>query len=289
MPFAARFALAVCLIGAGLFGRSAAAQTPSIGADFKNGLVFVDVRVNGASGLFLLDTGAAASVFDPRFASAAGVQLGRTRRIEGRGGEVMALQGQTVDLALPGGPRARISPVVTDLSEASSAMGVPLAGILGEDFLQGFVLTLDYRDQTLAMARDAAPPADATPIRFGATPYVAAEVRLGGHAAAGDFEIDTGSNTAVEFWAPFARSALGDARGTRDIGLGVAGESTIERGRIDALDVAGRQIIAPQVNFADETPPGADAGPRYAGVIGGPAWNGLVLTLDLPHRRMWLR
>ncbi|HZC18061.1 MAG TPA: aspartyl protease family protein [Caulobacteraceae bacterium] len=292
MPLAAaRIALAMCLIAGGLFGltTTAAAQAPSITSTFRNGLVFVEVQVNGASGLFLLDTGAAASVFDPRFAGAAGVRLGRIRQVEGRGGEVMALQGQAVDLALPGGPRARVSPVVTDLSAASSAMGVPLAGILGEDFLQGFVLTLDYRDQTVALARDARAPADATPIRLGATPYVTAEVLLGDHMAAGDFEIDTGSNTAVEFWAPFARSALGEVRATRDIGLGVAGESIIERGRIDALDVAGRRITAPQVNFADETPPAADAGPRYAGVIGGPAWNGLVLTLDLPHRRMWLR
>jgi hypothetical protein len=168
-------------------------------------------------------------------------------------------------------------------------MGVPLAGILGEDFLQGFVLTLDYRDQTIALARDAQAPTDAMPIHFGHAPYVTAQVLLNGRVAGGDFEIDTGSNTAIEFWRPFARSALGDARGTRDVGLGVAGESTIERGHVDALDVAGHRIVGPEVNFADETPPGADAGPAYAGVLGGPAWAGLVLTLDLPHQRMWLR
>ncbi|HEY3887832.1 MAG TPA: retropepsin-like aspartic protease [Caulobacteraceae bacterium] len=279
----------IALVGLLGFTSAAAAQGAPTGAHFKNGLIFVDVRVNGASGVFLLDTGAAASVFDPRFAEAAGVRLGRARQIEGRGGDVAARQGQAVQLALSGGPRARIEPVVTDLSEASSAMGVPLAGILGEDFLQGFVLTLNYRDHSVTVTDGVADPADATPIRFGHTPYVAARVRLGGYTAGGDFEIDTGSNTAIEFWAPFALSALGDARGTRDIGLGVAGESTIERGHVDSLDVAGRRIAGPQVNFADETPPAADAGPAYAGVIGGPAWNGLVLTLDLPHRRMWLR
>ena len=64
-----------------------------------------------------------------------------------------------------------------------------------------------------------------------------------------------------------------------------------ERPAVLALagDVAGRRIVNPEVNFADETAPAAEAGASYAGVIGGPAWNGLVLTLDLPHRRMWLR
>ncbi len=279
----------IVLAGLFAFASAAGAQGVPTGAQFKNGLIFVDVQVNGASGVFLLDTGAAASVFDPRFAETAGVRLGRSRQIEGRGGEVEARQGQAVQLALTGGPRARIAPVVTDLSEASSAMGVPLAGILGEDFLQGFVLTLNYRDQSVTVAGDTADPDDATPIRFGHTPYVTARVLLGGRNVPGDFEIDTGSNTAIEFWGPFTQSALGDARGRRDIGLGVAGESTIERGEVDALDVAGRRILSPQVNFADETPPAADAGPAYAGVIGGPAWSGLVLTLDLPRRRMWLR
>jgi hypothetical protein len=286
MPVRALIVVFTCLLGWPTLGL---AQDAPVGSQFKNGLIFVDVRVNGASGLFLLDTGAAASVFDPRFAEAAGVSLGRPREIVGRGGDVAARQGEAVQLAIAGGPQAQISPVITDLSEPSAAMGVPLAGILGEDFLQGFVLTLDYRDQTVALARDAEPPANATPIRFGRTPYVTAQVLLNGRAAGGDFEIDTGSNTAIEFWRPFARSALVDARGTRDVGLGVAGESTIERGHVDALDVAGRRIVGPEVNFADETPPGADAGPAYAGVLGGPAWDGLVLTLDLPHRRMWLR
>ncbi len=286
MPFVALIALVAGLLG---WTAAAGAQTPPIGASFKNGLIFVDVQVNGAKGVFLLDTGAAGSVFDSRFAETAGVRLGRPRQISGRGGDVAAREGQAVQLILPGGPQARIEPVVTDLSQASSAMSVPLAGILGDDFLQGFVLTLDYRDQSVAMVRDAAPPADATPIRFGRTPYVSAKVVLNGRTAGGDFEIDTGSNTAIEFWAPFAKSALSDARATRGVGLGVAGESTIERGQVDALEVAGRTIGAPQVNFADETPPGPDAGPAYAGVIGGPAWTGLVLTLDLPHRRMWLR
>jgi hypothetical protein len=250
--------------------------------------VFVDVEVGGQRGLFLLDTGAAASVLDPRFAEAAHVRLGRRREIEGRGGDVGARQAEPVRLSLPGGPDARVEPLVTDLSDASRAMGVPLAGILGEDFLRGFVVALDYRDAVLSVARDAVDPPDATPIRVGGAPYVQARVILGEHRATGEFEIDTGSNTAVEFWRGFARDALGGAHGTRDVGLGVAGESVIERGHIDALEVAGRTIVAPEVNFADETHP-PDAGPTYAGVIGGPAWNGLVLTLDLPRRRMWLR
>ena len=77
-------------------------------------------------------------------------------------------------------------------------------------------------------------------------------------------------------------------RGQKDVGLGVAGTSVIERGRIEELDVAGRRIAEPDVNFADETR-SDDAGPNYGGVIGGPAWAGLIVTLDQPHGCMWVR
>lgn len=243
----------------------------------------------GTPGLFLLDTGAGGSAVDPHFAMAARLHISSTREeITGRGGDLEAKQADPAALSVVGGPQARIAPVVTDLSAASNAMGVPLAGILGEDFLRSFVVTLDYRDQAVSFAPDAAAPPDATPIRLGDTPFVEATAILGPRAASGEFEIDTGSNTAVEFWRPFADAELGPNLGARAIGLGVAGEAYIARGRIDALQVAGRRIVAPQVNFADDTRD-EDAGPRYGGVIGGPAWNGLVLTLDLPHRRMWIR
>jgi len=259
-----------------------------VSARFERGLIFVDASVYGTPGVFMLDTGAAATVVDPHFAMAARLHLGRARDVTGRGGDIGARQVEPAPLALVGGPQARIAPLMVDLSQASHAMGVPLAGILGEDFLRRFVITLDYRDQTLAFADDVVDPPDATPIRMGDAPYVPARVTLGQRTADGEFEIDTGSNTAVEFWRSFADAHLGRGLGARAIGLGVAGETFVANGRIDALEVAGRRIENLDVNFADDTR-NDDAGPRYGGVIGGPAWRGLVVTLDLPRRRMWVR
>lgn len=235
----------------------------------------------------MLDTGAAASVIDARFARASGLRLGGTVELEGRGGGVGGRQAQGVVLSVTGGPARAVDAAVTDLSDAARAMRLPLAGILGDDVLKAYVLTLNYRDQRLGMTAEAVAPADAVPIRLGRTPFVSARAVYGGRIARAEFQIDTGSNTAVEFWRPYALTVLG-AQGRKDIGLGVAGTSTIERGRIDELQVAGKRIPALQVNFADETRPD-DAGPGYGGVIGGPAWAGLVVTLDLPRGRMWLR
>jgi hypothetical protein len=228
-------------------------------------------------------------VVDPHFAMAARLHVSRQREVvTGRGGDREARRIEPIPLALVGGPQARIAPVMTDLGAASRAMAVPLAGILGEDFLRRFVVVLDYRNQAVRFEAGAETPPDAVPIRLGDTPFVQATAVLGGRRASGEFGIDTGSNTAVEFWRPFAEANLGQNLGARSIGLGVAGAAYTARGRIDALEVAGRRIEGPEVNFADDTRED-DAGPRYGGVIGGPAWRGLVVTLDLPHRRLWLR
>lgn len=269
---------------------AAAAQTgpAPLRATFKDDLVFVEASIDGTRGLFLVDTGATASALDPRFAQAAFVHLGRPREVEGRDGDVGARQAGPVRLDLAGGPSVRIEPVAIDLSQASSAMGEPLAGIVGEDVLGRFEVTLDYRDQQLFIQAPASDPPDAIPLRFDGVPYAHGRAVLAGRSADGEFQIDTGSNTAVEFWRGFSRDRLGGAHGTRDVGLGVDGETVTERGRIDALQIAGRTITDPEVNFADEGRPD-DARPDYAGVIGGPAWRGLVLTLDLPGRRMWVR
>ena len=213
----------------------------------------------------------------------------------GGGGAAHARQAENVRLALSGGAPgkdidAEVDPTVADLTQIDQGMRTHLDGILGDDVLRRFVVTLDYRDGVVRLdpPEGAAPPADAVRMGGLAVPFVPAHVQQGGRGADADFQIDTGSNTAIEFWAPFARQAFPDARVTPGAGLGVGGLTLTERGRLDALVVAGHVIAGPQANFADSTVPD-DAGPAYGGVIGGPAWRGLVLTLDFPHRRVWLR
>ena len=48
----------------------------------------------------------------------------------------------------------------------------------------------------------------------------------------------------------------------------------------------GLTITDLEANFANETRPD-DAGPAHGGIIGGPAWRGLSVTLDFPDRLFW--
>ena len=270
------------------------ARAQPIEALFHQGLIFVrvgltDTKGGRLSGLFLLDTGAQATVIDSRLAAAARLALGSALSLSTPGGAAPARRTGGVTLQLSGGPSAQVNAVVTDLSQTARAMGLPLAGVLGVDFLARFVVRLDYRAGALRLTAPSGstPPGLGAPIRFDDLPYVAARARRGDQIAQGSFQIDTGSNTAVEFWAPFAAAAFPGVRGAPGEGVGVGGLDATLRGRIDALEVAGRAIADLTVNFADQAKP-TDAGTDYAGVIGGPAWAGLALTLDFPARHLAL-
>jgi hypothetical protein len=273
-------------------GLAAPAMATDIPAEFRDGLIFVRVAIGaGPPGVFLLDTGAGASILDARLASAAGVKLGDPLHLVGGGGAADARRAENVRLTLAGGAiDAEVDPTVADLTRIDRGMRLHLDGILGDDVLRRYVVTLDYRGGTVRFDPPQAvtPPADAARMGGLIAPYVAAHVQQAGRGADAQFQIDTGSNTAIELWAPFARQAFPGASVSPGAGMGVGGMTRTERGRLDALTVAGHTIAQPAANFADGTVPD-DAGPAYGGVIGGPAWQGLILTLDFPHRRVWLR
>jgi len=274
--------------GLGLSAPACAAAV-TVPSQFHDGLIFVSVSIGaGPPGVFLLDTGAAATVLDARFADAAHVKLGDPTHVVGGGGAAQARQAEDVALTLAGEPPLLTDPVVADLSAPSQGMGVHLDGILGDDVLRRFVLTLDYRGHAVRLSQAEPAPADAVAMRLIATPFVLATIEDGGRKPTAAFQIDTGANTALAFWAPFAAQALAPRRTQPTLGVGVAGDTRGRLGRVEALDVAGHRIASPQADFADQLHPD-DAGPDYGGVIGGPAWSGLVLTLDFPHRRVWVR
>ncbi len=282
-------------MAAGLaFGLSlgASAKAAEIPATFRDGLIFVRASIgHGPAGTFLLDTGAVVSILDGPFAGAAGVKLGDPVHLVGGGGAAAARRAENVRLTLGGEAiTGEVDPTVADLRRIDQGMGVHLDGILGDDLLRQFVVTLDYRASVVRLDApgSATPPADAVRMDGLTAPFVAAHVQQGARGADAEFQVDTGSNTAIEFWAPFARQVFPEARVTPGAGMGVGGFTMTERGRLDALVVAGHTIAGPQANFADRTVPD-DAGPTYGGVIGGPAWRGLIVTLDFPHRRVWLR
>lgn len=266
--------------------RASALQT--LQAQLHGGLFLVAAAAERARGWFLLDTGAPVTVLDMRTAEAAGARQADWQVLKGAGGERPAWRAHPMLISLTGGLEARLTPSVTDLSAIAAWSGLPMAGVIGCDLLSRFAVNLDYRNGQVRLSPpgELLRPAEAVRMRVGRTPYVAATATAAGRSVAAEFQIDTGSNTAVEFWRPFADKAFPGVQATSGGVLGVGGAERSRRGMVEALRVDGLTITDLEANFANETRPD-DAGPAHGGIIGGPAWRGLSVTLDFPDRLFW--
>jgi hypothetical protein len=126
----------------------------------------VEARVNGLTGLFLIDTGAAEIVLDPAFANRAGVAGGAGATGTFAGGRTASLlHGRIVSFAL--GP-LEVSDVravlLTTAGFSAAAGGKSVAGVIGTEFLSRFRTTLDYPGHALILAPPDAPPTEAAPL-----------------------------------------------------------------------------------------------------------------------------
>ena len=109
------------------------------------GLVLVPVSVDGREHAFVLDTGCAASIVDDSFAK----QLSRRK-----GGYLTTTPGGVMEMPICEAPRASVGGIAvpgkldwvacSDLSNLRSICGREVSGILGMDFLQHFVVRLDF-------------------------------------------------------------------------------------------------------------------------------------------------
>jgi len=254
-------------------------------------LIFAEVEANDRAGAFLVDTGAPTTVIDSAFADRIGARRGgEAQTLRGAGG-FGAVPGRIIDnlkVQARGGPAMQLDPPAADLSGIAAAMQRPLDGILGGDYLARLIVELDYRSggfRVLDPSRTT-PPATSFPLAIRSTPYIQATVTHEGRRAAAVFQIDTGSNTAVEFSAAFARRAFPQVRGETVDAVGLTGETHKRIARLDLLEVAGLRHERIDANFADVLRPD-DAGRDYAGIVGGPVFAGRVVVIDYGRARLW--
>lgn len=242
-----------------------------------------------AEGRFLVDTGAAVSVLDEAFARRSGVAASRRETVTGPGGARLAWQGNPAAMQIVGGPTLTVSPSLLDLSPVARRMGGELCGLIGSDLLSHFIVALDYRTGRVRLLPAGAlpPPASAAPMRVGRTPYVHATLVKTGVSKSVEFQLDTGANIALALFKTFAQTAFPAAQASAGAQIGVAGLTRTALGKIDALSIAGVQLLDLQADFADDLAPD-DASRDYAGVIGGSAWRGRQIVLDYPGGRFWI-
>src|SRR4051794_6078176 len=116
-------------------------------------LVVADVRIQGATYRFVVDTGASGSIVDATVARRLGLKkAGRARPFQGVG-----CSGSATPVKIKGWRIGAVdlpSLTVASADTGPAKPGIKLAGLLGSDVLQTFgKVTVDYRGSQLALGR----------------------------------------------------------------------------------------------------------------------------------------
>jgi hypothetical protein len=177
-----------------------------------NGFSIIFAEINGAAPLpFILDTGGH-DILTPASARTLGLRMVGSGKSYGAGSGSTATSFTRVDSIGIGGVRLVNQPFTVlhlDLGQMdANGKTVPIAGILGLELFERFLVAIDYASNTVTLSRKTEPPpkADETvSLRF-TSDMPLADASVDG--VVGSFGIDSGNNVGLILFAPWASQHL---------------------------------------------------------------------------------
>jgi hypothetical protein len=285
----------------GLVERTTVASPVIIPFELVNRHIVIKVKVNNSAPLsFILDTGDKFAIIDLERARALGLNLQGATQMRGAGAgsstgafvkeanfTVAGLSdfSQPVRLALP-------------LRLLAASLGQDFDGIIGSDFIEQFVVEVDYQSRTLKLYDkdkfNYAGSGQVVPIKLNAAghPVIDAEVTtLGNAPIVGKFVVDLGSSLPLALYSPFVRKQKLLGTNSKTIkalgGAGAGGEMKGQLGRVTELRIGKFRINQP-LTFFSEDEAGAFAIKEVLGNIGAQIMNRFKVLLDYNRERIIL-
>jgi predicted aspartyl protease len=256
----------------------------------EGALVLVPVRINDRDARFLLDTGAGATVLDASLAGELGLEERGLVQARGAAGSDAAAFVSVERLAVPGVELHGQTVVTLDLSAVSVAIGRPVDGVLGYDFLSRFAVRLDYGASLLGLWPSGAlspdPDAVRVPLRIETNVPRVEGVLDGEHR--GSFLLDTGNSTALLLHSPFVREheLRGDGRNRFHVS-GVGGRDFMESAVVDSLRI-GDRLFRDVPALLARAESGAVALHGAIGNLGGALFGDEVVAFDYGEGSLWI-
>jgi hypothetical protein len=177
---------------------------------FEYNEIVLQVRVNNSQPMkFLFDTGAGISVL--KVSKAGGLNLKKADSLDasGVGGKVLGYLAKGASLSVAGVTVYNQPLAILPLDFPCEAADV--AGIIGYDFINSFVVEIDYDAKTLTLSDplryEYSGHGDLIPLTIsGNTPRIRAQLRMpNGPTLEGLFELDTGSDGVLRINSPFVK------------------------------------------------------------------------------------
>ncbi len=244
----------------GAFGIEGEAASTSLPLEFRNDHVLVQVYLNGKGPFrFFLDTGGV-NVISPSVVKSLGLKAQGAVEGGGIGGKDEAFGLTKVTRVVLGsawmGDQSFL--VVPSIDDIGKMMGLEVSGVVGYELFRRFVARIDSNGTRLTLYRPESwtytGPGITLPFTFnGHRPQVAGEL----DGIPGRFDLDTGSDSTLDVYAPFAATHPLKTKATRSIrtvtGAGVGGEVRGEVFRARELKLGGVTMPEPIVAIAEVT------------------------------------
>lgn len=246
---------------------------------FINGRLFIPATVNQVATEALLDSGAEATLIDPKLATAARLPEGKPQVMKGSGGSALAriVEGVTVQaVGVELHPEAVVVLDMTDLS--NRLIKRPTQAIVGRELFDATRLQIDISHGNIAVA-----PKDAEPRgqKLALTAHAGIEgipVKANGALAQAEFDLGNGSDVMIS-------RALAMKLGLKIIGKkqggGIGGAIDRDLVRLSSLEVGGKgfhNVIA----AIDDQPSHNDMN------VGTSILKNFRITTDFASRTVWL-
>jgi hypothetical protein len=264
---------------------AAGSRTSTFSFDWRNGMIFVPVRLNGSRPLsFALDTGSTRTIVDRALATSLGLKATGSGSLQGAGSGRIPIEFiHDVTITLPGVESTGHELSTADLQPLEASLGVKVDGILGYELFSRFVVTVDYEAKTMTLdspeAFHASYTAQSMPIELrDKWAFVRAELVLPGPVSVQDsFMIDSGSSDAVDH--PIVMNLEARVPGTSGVGLGSQVQGATAQAT--ALRLGRYSIMAPTVSCCG-------ASDATSKLIGNEVLRRFTVTFDYPSSRIFL-
>ena len=258
--------------------------------ELDGNIILLRVRVNNSKPLkFVLDTAASITVINPK--RVAELRLKTQGQVQGRGtgGAIQASLIKGVSLNVPG---VTISNQLIAAVSFGAFPCYPIDGIVGYDFINEFVVEIDYQSKFLNLydprSFTYSGKGAVIPISLaGRTPVTRAKIVVEGRETVeGNFEVDTGADGTLVVSSLFAKKQkLLEAipKTIQSTGVGAGGEEEILVGRIKRVELGRLIIDNPTIGLAQDS-----EAEKHDGILGGEILRRSKVIFDYSRKQMIL-
>ncbi len=257
-----------------------------------NRRIYLPARVNGTSVDVLLDSGAAWTVLDRRFAERLGIEPFGSRQTLGTGGAAASQYAAGVNVQIGNLHFNDLMVLILDLSDVEKRLGIPLPVILGRQAFDDLVVDLDFQRATIAFHEPASftPPEGAIAIEF---------PEVEGHRAVhvlveGDrpipmvFDLGNGSIPASLYPQYYEHRGIdGDRPVVSTVGGAIGGAKPMRMTTLRTLEFAGTQFSEVPVTLHPRDQSTASSG-FYLGNLGIAVLKRFRLFTDHRRDKLWV-